>query len=465
MNSPRVLSPDDLLDTIVAVYDYGDYPQDFLASYDIMECLGEGVGCDTFLVQDAEENQFIAKCYDKSVWKLEGSDDILESLDHPNLPKHIARFDNDTMTVVVRTFMEGTPLDRYANAKDLDEREIVSICAKLCDVIGYLHHRAHPIIHRDIKPANVIVRPDGSVALIDFDIARVYRAGSETDTRFFGTVAYAPPEQYGFAQTDERADIYSLGVLLRFLLTGSPRQNKNVRVYRPLEKIISKCTAFDPAKRYSDINQVKRALLAANPQSQGLRIAGIVVAALVVFGLLGFAGVQIYRAVTWSPFNSDAIPAVLNDEERIADAVSYMKDKYNTDLFDNPDDLATVGLLRHVLIDLYGLDRDYVYSFQEEGLPGESDDYFMAWGWDDDQTVRKETAVYAAVKVHDPKLVAEDQWAKLPDDNGEYPGARVAMLFADETGITTGVNRPYDITKGELALVFANADRVFEAAE
>ena len=116
------------------------------------------------------------------------------------------------------------------------------------------------------------------------------------------------------------------------------------------------------------------------------------------------------------------------------------------------------------LIELYGLDRDYVYNAQSEGLPGESDEFFMPWGWDDGQTVRKETAVYAAVKVHDPLLVAEDQWGKLEDDNGEYPGARVAMLFAEEMGILTGANRPYDITVGELALIFANADRVFDAA-
>ena len=58
----------------------------------------------------------------------------------------------------------------------------------------------------------------------------------------------------------------------------------------------------------------------------------------------------------------------------------------------------------------------------------------------------------------------EEQWSKLPDDNGEYPGARVAMMFAEDTGILAGANRPYDITVGEMALIFANADRVFEAA-
>lgn len=464
MSEPILHEADELLDAIKAVYAEDDWPVGFAGAYAVMECLGEGQGCDTFLVQDAEERQFVAKRYDKAVWSINPSDDILQRLDHPALPRHEASYEDERSVVVVRTYVEGSSLDRYVRENDLGEQEIACLVAELCDVLAYLHHRPEPIIHRDIKPENVIVRPDGSVALIDFDIARTYREGGESDTVFFGTRAYAAPEQYGFSQTDCRADIYSLGVLLRRLLTGSPRENKNVRVYRPLEKVIAKCTAFDPERRYADVDQVKKALLAANPTSQGLRIAGIIAAIAVAVALLAFAGFQIYKAATWSPFNSDAIPAVLNDEERVDDAVVFMQDKYGTRLFDDADETATIGLLRQTLIECYGLDREYVYNAQDEGLPGESDEFFMPWGWDDGQTVRKETAVYAAVKAHDPALVAEDQWDKLSDDNGEYPGARVALMFAEETGILTGANQPYDITVGELALIFANADRVFDAA-
>ena len=379
----------------------------------------------------------------------------------------MATYEDDRTCVVVRTYVEGTPLDRHARENDLGEQEIAAICAKLCDSLSYLHTRPDPVIHRDIKPQNVIVRPDGTVALIDFDIARTYRAERESDTVFFGTRAYAAPEQYGFSQTDARADIFSLGVLLRYLLTGSPRENRNVRVYRPLQKIIDKCTAFDPERRFSDVGQVKKALLAANPRSQGLRIAGAVAAAVVAVALVAFAGVKAYEAATWSPFNSDAIPAVLDDEERIDDAVAYLKDKYGTELFDGDvREYATVGLMRQMLMDFYGLDRGYVYAYQPDdgSLPGESDKWFLAWNWDDGQLVARDYAVYAAVKAHDPSIVAEDQWDKLKEDTGEYPGALVAVMFADEYGITTGVGRPFDITVGELALIFANTDRVFDAA-
>ena len=450
------------LQAILDTYNDSCYPEEFLSGYTIMECLAERNGLCTFLVQDSSEEPFIAKCYDKRVCTLADHHTLLNGLQHKSLPKQTACFENDEMTVTVREYIEGIPLHRYAQDNTLSQQEIVQICVQLCDVLAYLHHRESPIIHRDIKPQNVIVRPDGSIVLIDFDIARVYRSDRDTDTMFFGTLAYAPPEQYGFSQTDARTDIYSLGILLRQLLTGSTKENPNIKIYRPLVRIVRKCTAFSPKERFADVSQVKKALLHANPKSQALRMAAIAVCAVLAVVLLTFTGVKIYQAVTYTPFTDDAIPAYLPDEQRIAEAVTYMKDKYGTTAFDETDNIATVGDLRAAMIDLYGLNRDYVYGINTE-MPQESDAFFMPWGWDDVQTVDRDIAVYAAVKVHDPSIVAD--WSGIRDDNGYYPGARVAMAFAEKTGILTGVNRPGDITLGEMALILANADRVFEAAE
>ena len=96
---------------------------------------------------------------------------------------------------------------------------MIRLCAKLAEILIYLHSRTPPVIHRDIKPENVIITEEKEPVLIDFDIARTFKTAEETDTVFFGTKGYAPPEQYGFAQTDCRSDIYAFGVLLRFLLT------------------------------------------------------------------------------------------------------------------------------------------------------------------------------------------------------------------------------------------------------
>ncbi len=441
---------------------YG-YPEEFLAAYDQLECLSSGRGRETFLVRSrADGSLAVAKCYDRAAFTLNPAEaDPTQGLSRPGLPVLLGRYGNDAILCVVREYVEGKTLGELARERPLSQQEVVEIGQKLGEVLEYLHSQPQPVIHRDIKPENVVLGPDGQVTLIDFDIARTFKPEAQADTLFFGTKGYAPPEQYGFSQTDARADIYSFGVLLRFLLTGSVRENQNVRMYKPLEKIIAKCTAFSPEDRYPDMKAVLRALGAANPRSQFLRKAGLTLALLAACGLLILAGVLIYRAATYTPFTEDHLPAFLSDEERVTDAVSFMKTRYGTALFDDPEEVATVGDLRALLIECYGLERDYVYGINDQ-MPQESPDFFLPWGWDDGQTVDRDVAVYAAVKVHDPERVAD--WSSLKDDNGFYPGVRVAVAFAEEAGLTTGVNRPNDISRGELALIFANADRIFDEA-
>ncbi len=453
----------DLLQLINAAYDEITYPDGFADQYVIMECLAERNGIDTFLVQKRGDApmQFVAKCYDRSVWSIDAPAEILRDLEHPGLPRLMDTFEDDRTTVTVREYVKGQPLDQYALEHELSEQDVIHFCLQLCDILAYLHHRPDPIIHRDIKPQNVIVGLEGQLSLIDFDIARVYRSGNDTDTRFFGTVAYAPPEQYGFSQTDARADIYSLGILLRYLLTGSTRENKMVRVYKPLAKVISRCTAFAPEKRYADVDQVKKALRQANPSAQKKRLALFILCTLLAAAILVFAGYKIYEKVTYDPFAQDVLPAYTSDEERITDAVQYMKETYHTDLFDDRDALATFGLIRTFLTDCMGLDHDYVYKVNT-GRPEELEDCFFPWGYPDTQFVDRDVMLYVAVKLHDPSIVAD--WSSLKDDTGVYPGTRVALAFNERAGITTGVNRPDDITVGEAALILANADRVFKAA-
>ena len=128
-------------------------------------------------------------------------------------------------------------------------------------------------------------------------------------------------------------------------------------------------------------------------------------------------------------------------------------------MFDDDTTVARVGDLRKAMIDLYGLDRDYVYGINTD-MPQENDAYFLPWGWDDNQTLDKNIVIYAAVKVHDPAYVAD--WSSLKDDNGYYPGTRVAVAFAEENGIAELVHRPSDITLGDMAVILANTDRIFE---
>src|SRR5262249_56284958 len=85
---------------------------------------------------------------------------------------------------------------------------------------AYVERQGPPIIFRDLKPGNVMVTASGRVKLIDFGIARVFTPGRVRDTQALGTPGFAPPEQYGKAQTDARADVYALGCTLYQLLSG-----------------------------------------------------------------------------------------------------------------------------------------------------------------------------------------------------------------------------------------------------
>ena len=251
-----------IVDLIRSEYDESAYPEAFIAKYDRLECLGDSHGVETFLVQAKGSNtHYLAKCYDKAVCSIVNESVILKQLHHASLPRYEEAFENDALVVVVREYIEGLPLDRYAAEKDLTYEQIIHICVKVCDILLYLHMQQPPVIHRDIKPQNIIVKPDGNIVLIDFDIARVFHDEADTDTQFFGTRVYAPPEQYGFTQTDCRADIYSVGILLRYLLTGDAREQPSKPVPQQFRRIVERCTAFSPKDRYASAAAVKAALM------------------------------------------------------------------------------------------------------------------------------------------------------------------------------------------------------------
>lgn len=175
----------------------------------------------------------------------------LLKISSPYLPKiELAEYENGK-TIVVEEYIEGE-----RNIASLtDEKAIISAFCELCDVLTVLHSRG--IIHRDIKPSNVLIAPDGHIRLIDLDASRYYDDSKDSDTRYLGTKGYAPPEQFGYSQTNATADIYSLGVTLKNVLGDKAEKRK-------FSRIIRKCTEFDPKNRYPSTAAVKKALLASN---------------------------------------------------------------------------------------------------------------------------------------------------------------------------------------------------------
>lgn len=276
------------------------YPKEFLDEYDQMECLANHNGKETFLVQSKKDgSSAIATCYDCSVFPVHEDISLLREFDHPGLPHYYAHFENGQMVCVVREYIEGSPLNVYAGETHLSMQEILSISKQLCDILEVLHTHDPQVVHRDIKPENIIVKPDGNVVLIDFDIARTVKDGAGSDTVFFGTKVYAPPEQYGFGQTDSRADIYAFGVLLRWMVTGNPRKNDNISADPTIEDIIDRCTAFTPEQRYNNITEVKKALEGAEHRKRRISLKAVAACAAIAAVMLAVgivAGIFINKA-------------------------------------------------------------------------------------------------------------------------------------------------------------------------
>lgn len=188
----------------------------------------------------------------------------------PHLPRIVECYRQGERLVVVMEHVEGDTLaDAVARAGDRIDL-VRRVLPDLCDAVSELHELFDPpLIHRDLKPGNVMVS-EGGVTLIDLGIARSWHEGAERDTTHFGTRAYAPPEQFGFGQTDVTSDVYALGMLLFFCLAGrDPVPADRERgfacdgVPEPLRAVVARAAELDPARRFQSVRSFGDALLAA----------------------------------------------------------------------------------------------------------------------------------------------------------------------------------------------------------
>lgn len=211
---------------------------------------------------------------------------ILVRLSHPNLPVVSAFFEDRGRSYLVMEFVHGESLEKrlqHANAPLL-EGMVLDWAIQITEVLHYLHSRPAPIIFRDLKPSNVMVTLDGSIKLIDFGIARTYKAGQRKDTITMGSENYAAPEQWGKTQTDPRADIYSLGATMYHLLTNVPplpafvptprvpAQQYNPALSDRTAAVIEKAMMEDREQRYLSALAMREALLECLPRHERQRM-------------------------------------------------------------------------------------------------------------------------------------------------------------------------------------------------
>lgn len=186
------------------------------------------------------------------------------------LPRIIDCYAIGDQRVVVMEHVEGETLQDVVYRCDPSAALAADLFPRVCDAVAELHGAFDPpLIHRDIKPSNIMVSR-GSLTIIDFGIARTYRDDAEYDTLHFGTKAYAPPEQFGFGQTDARSDVYALGMLLYFCLTErTPDVKARTRgfaapgVPESLRSIIVRAVELDPADRFQSVDELRCAFARA----------------------------------------------------------------------------------------------------------------------------------------------------------------------------------------------------------
>lgn len=275
--------------------------------------------------------------------------DLLKKLNHPNLPSIIDVIDGEGTFLIVMDYIEGNSLSKALKDYGAQPQEDVIEWAKeLCDVLGYLHSRKPPIIYRDMKPSNVMLKPDGTVTLIDFGTAREFKSHSVADTTCLGTQGYAAPEQFGgHGQTDARTDIYCLGATLYHLVTGHnpcdpPYEMYPIRQWNPalssgFEEIILECTQKNPKDRYQSCAELMYALEHYQELDEGFRKKQrlkwrmfLAAAVTAVVGMIATIGFGVAEKITTSSSYDYYIEQAegagdLTDEQNYATAYDYYK--------------------------------------------------------------------------------------------------------------------------------------------
>ena len=175
---------------------------------------------------------------------------ILSHLEHPAIVKLFASFEERGNLYLVMEYVEGETIEQQVRRRGgaLAESEAVRLICELLPAMTYVHQRG--FVHRDIKPGNIMIRPDGSVCIIDFGIAKDMNSESQlTMGMVIGTSGYMSPEQADGFNIDHRTDVYSIGCVMYYMLTGRHAYQKLANDYDMRNSIIQ--NAFPRAKNFN----------------------------------------------------------------------------------------------------------------------------------------------------------------------------------------------------------------------
>ena len=295
-------------------------PKEWNSLYEVTACLKESTDKRTYLVKSKEGG---SKYILKTAWGKEAEYLLQESKIMQELGRgkedcgEAELYGKDTLSVdgvvyLLRNYVTGVSLAQKLEKYSYSDAELVAVALDLCREVRKLHHRKPSIIHRDIKPENIIIKPDGTLMLIDLETARTYKEGQREDTCFMGSRETAAPEQFGFGQSDERTDIYGIGRTLLYVKTDGeiPDDLKKLPGDRRINDVIRKCCNFDPKRRFSDIELLIRALEKCLPSRK--RYHNAIGALCAVIVLLLIVSASLFRQMHYAETVSAQTPSVVD---------------------------------------------------------------------------------------------------------------------------------------------------------
>lgn len=216
--------------------------------------------------------------------RFKGSAEVYQKLldvDCPHLPQVYAAAEKDGEALVLEEYIQGDNLAMLLDSGPLTTEQTRQIAIHVCLALTVLH--GFHAVHRDIKPENILLRGDEAV-VIDFDASRLFKPmdSMDSDTHIMGTTGYAAPEQFGLSQTDARADLYALGVLINEMLVCC--HPSRALADGPLRPVIEKCIEVNIDKRFSSAEAVITALNAHSRQRRQL-LWLLLPAAMILLGI------------------------------------------------------------------------------------------------------------------------------------------------------------------------------------
>lgn len=258
--------------------------------YKILQIIGRGGAGTVYLALNETANRKWAVKEIPKPESLRKEIRLLTHLSHKNLVQVADVVETEDSFLVVMEYIEGKDLKTVLSetmektGRPPNPDFVRSVGIQLCEVFTYLHTAAVPVIYCDLKPSNIILKPDGQIVLVDFGTARTENKEDPSGDACFGTPGYAAPEQYEDPKALTRAaDLYALGATLTHLLTGvRPSGNlsgpvpvtamrKTLKaetrasgqdVLCGLEKILLRCMARDPKKRFQSAEEIRKLLMA-----------------------------------------------------------------------------------------------------------------------------------------------------------------------------------------------------------